>query len=84
MIFIQEYTRVHYNFSICNIYKFSIFFSISGKGGGSEVSGVDQGATTRSAKSTGLFPAEACRKSALRGHPRFGHILCRPQVRASQ
>lgn len=45
---------------------------------------MDQGATTGSAKSAGLLPAEACRESTLRGRPRSGHVLRRPQIRASQ
>lgn len=43
-----------------------------------------QGATARSAESVGLLPAEAWRKGALRGRPRTGDPLRRPQVRASQ
>jgi len=59
-----------------------LFFS--GEGGGSEVGGVDQSATAGSAKSVGLFPAEACREGALCGHPGTGNVLRSSQVRTSQ
>lgn len=63
-----------------DIHELAVFFS--GEGGGSEVGGVDQGATARSTESAGLLPAEACWESAVRRDPRAGDVLRRPQIRA--
>lgn len=65
-------------------YIMSPCFFFPGEGIWPEVSGVDQGATARSSEPIGPFPAEACRKGALCGHPRTGDPLRRPQIRASQ
>lgn len=66
--------------------KLSFFFFLffSGKGGGSEVGSVVQGATAGSSESAGLLPAAARWKSALRVHPRARNVLRRSQIRASQ